>query len=486
MKRRKTPVTNNEIVQKLWKMADVLRDDGISYQNYVTELTYILFLKMMKEQGTESAIPEGYHWDDLLAKEGLKLKTFYKQLLLDLGNPEIAKDNRLNMIYDDASTSIDEPANLEKIIKDIDALDWYSAKHEGLGDLYEGLLEKNANETKSGAGQYFTPRILIDVMVQLTRPELGEKLNDPAAGTFGFMIAADHYLKEKYDQFFDLTPEQVKFQKKEALSGMELVQNTHRLALMNALLHDIEGQLEQGDSLSTNGKWMKGYDVVLTNPPFGTKKGGERATRDDLTYETSNKQLNFLQTIYNSLKTTGKARAAVVVPDNVLFADNVGEQIRKDLLNKCNLHTILRLPTGIFYAQGVQTNVLFFGRGASEKENTKETWIYDMRSNMRSLGKRSPFRKDDFKEFIECFNLDNLTQRQETWSLENTNGRWRKYSIEDIRKRANTNLDIFWMEAEKDGPAYSISELLDLMEQKSTAISESITKLQELLGDVSE
>ena len=292
-------MTNTEIVAKLWNMANVLRDDGISYQNYVTELTYLLFLKMMKEQNTEDVIPNGYRWDDLTSKEGIELKTFYKQLLLDLGNSKVTKDKRLNMIYADAATHIDEPANLEKIIKDIDKLDWYSAKQEGLGDLYEGLLEKNANETKSGAGQYFTPRVLIDVMVKLMHPELGERLNDPAAGTFGFMIAADHYLKEKYDDFFDLSPEQFKFQKTEALSGMELVQNTHRLALMNALLHDIEGRLDQGDSLSSNGKWMKDFDVVLTNPPFGTKKGGERATRDDLTYETSNKQLNFLKTIYN-------------------------------------------------------------------------------------------------------------------------------------------------------------------------------------------
>lgn len=479
-------MTNTEIVAKLWNMANVLRDDGISYQNYVTELTYLLFLKMMKEQNTEAVIPNGYRWDDLTSKEGIELKTFYKQLLLDLGNSKVTKDKRLNMIYADAATHIDEPANLEKIIKDIDKLDWYSAKQEGLGDLYEGLLEKNANETKSGAGQYFTPRVLIDVMVKLMHPELGERLNDPAAGTFGFMIAADHYLKEKYDDFFDLSPEQFKFQKTEALSGMELVQNTQRLALMNALLHDIEGRLDQGDSLSSNGKWMKDFDVVLTNPPFGTKKGGERATRDDLTYETSNKQLNFLQTIYNSLKTNGKSRAAVVVPDNVLFADGIGESIRKDLLNKCNLHTILRLPTGIFYAPGVQTNVLFFTRGATEKDNTKETWIYDMRSNMRSFGKRNPLSEKDFEEFIECYQIDDFSKRKETYSADNPNGRWRKYSIEEVEKRANTSLDIFWMEEEKEGPDYSVSELLDLMEQKSIAISESVVKLQELLGDVVE
>lgn len=467
-------------------MADVLRDDGISYQNYVTELTYILFLKMMKEQGTESTIPDGYRWDDLVTKEGIELKTFYKKLLLDLGNPEIAMDKRLNMIYADASTSIDEPKNLEKIIKDIDALDWYSAKHEGLGDLYEGLLEKNANETKSGAGQYFTPRVLIDVMVELMSPEKGERLNDPAAGTFGFMIAADHYLKEKYDDFFELSQEEVKFQKDEALSGMELVPNTHKLALMNALLHDINPRLEQGDSLSANGKWMKGFDLVLTNPPFGTKKGGERATRDDLTYETSNKQLNFLQTIYNSLKTDGHARAAVVVPDNVLFDSGVGESIRRDLMDKTNLHTILRLPTGIFYAQGVQTNVLFFTRGTTEKDNTKDVWIYDMRNNMRSFGKRNPLNHKDFEEFIEVYKRDDIGNREETWSNENPNGRWRKYSIDQIKSRDNLSLDISWMEAESDTPDYTIAEMLDLMQEKSDNIANAVARLQELLGEVEE
>ncbi len=479
-------MTNNEIVAKLWKMADILRDDGISYQNYVTELTYILFLKMMKEQNAEDSIPEGYRWDDLLEKEGLELKKFYKQLLLDLGNSDIASDKRLNLIYADASTYIDEPKNLEKIIKDIDALDWYSAKEEGLGDLYEGLLEKNANETKSGAGQYFTPRVLIDVMVELMDPKKGERCNDPAAGTFGFMISADHYMKDKYDEYFDLSPEEVDFQKKEAFSGMELVNNTHKLALMNALLHDIEGKLEQGDSLSANGKWMKGYDVVLTNPPFGTKKGGERATRDDLTYETSNKQLNFLQIIYNSLRTTEEARAAVVVPDNVLFDSGVGESIRLDLMNKCNLHTILRMPTGIFYAKGVQTNVLFFTRGKTEKDNTKEVWIYDMRNNMRSFGKRNPLNKDDFKDFIDCYKRDDMASRVETWSEENPNGRWRKYSYEEIIANDNANLDISWMESESDTPDYTLKEMLELMNEKSENISAAVSELTKLLEGVGE
>ena len=302
-------MTNQEIVQRLWNECNVLRDDGITYQDYVTELTYILFLKMSKEQGQEEGIPEQYRWDELKNKEGLELKNFYKLMLLDLGNERKTPNPKENAIYKDASTSIDEPANLEKIIKDIDELDWFSAREEGLGNLYEGLLEKNASETKSGAGQYFTPRPLINMMVRMVDPKPGEQLCDPAAGTFGFMVAANDYLKKETDDYFDLSDEEQQFQRHEAFSGMELVPNTHRLALMNEYLHDMDGRLEQGDSLSAAGKWMKDFDVILTNPPFGTKKGGERATRDDLTYATSNKQLNFLEVIYNALNRKGTARA---------------------------------------------------------------------------------------------------------------------------------------------------------------------------------
>ena len=302
-------MTNQEIVQRLWNECNVLRDDGITYQDYVTELTYILFLKMSKEQGQEEGIPEQYRWDELKNKEGLELKNFYKLMLLDLGNERKTPNPKENAIYKDASTSIDEPANLEKIIKDIDELDWFSAREEGLGNLYEGLLEKNASETKSGAGQYFTPRPLINMMVRMVDTKPGEQLCDPAAGTFGFMVAANDYLKKETDDYFDLSDEEQQFQRHEAFSGMELVPNTHRLALMNEYLHDMDGRLEQGDSLSAAGKWMKDFDVILTNPPFGTKKGGERATRDDLTYATSNKQLNFLEVIYNALNRKGTARA---------------------------------------------------------------------------------------------------------------------------------------------------------------------------------
>ncbi|TWH49267.1 N-6 DNA methylase [Sporomusa sp. KB1] len=393
-------MTNQEIVAKLWNLCNVLRDDGITYHQYVTELTYILFLKMSKETNTDSQIPENYRWDKLAKQQGTDLKKFYNALLSHLGEESTG---RIREIYSGARSNIDEPKNLEKIIKSIDELDWYSAKEEGLGNLYEGLLEKNANEKKSGAGQYFTPRVLIDVMVRLIDPKAGELCNDPACGTFGFMIAADKHIKEQTDDLFALPADEQEFQRKKAFTGCELVHDTHRLALMNAMLHDIEGEIMLGDTLSNAGKNMKGFDVVLTNPPFGTKKGGERATRDDLTYPSSNKQLNFLQHIYRSLKPNHQARAAVVLPDNVLFADGDGANIRADLMDKCYLHTILRLPTGIFYAQGVKTNVLFFTRGTTEKGNTKEVWIYDMRTNMQNFGKTMPLKQEHFDDFIKAY-----------------------------------------------------------------------------------
>ena len=478
-------MTNQEIVQRLWNECNVLRDDGITYQDYVTELTYILFLKMSKEQGQEEGIPTQYRWDELKAKEGLELKNFYKQMLLDLGNAQKTPNPKVNAIYKDASTSIDEPANLEKIIKDIDELDWFSAREGGLGNLYEGLLEKNANETKSGAGQYFTPRPLINMMVRMVAPKPGERLCDPAAGTFGFMVAANDYLKKQTDDYFDLSDEEQQFQRHEAFSGMELVPTTHRLALMNEYLHDIDGRLEQGDSLSAAGKWMKDFDVILTNPPFGTKKGGERATRDDLTYASSNKQLNFLEVIYNALNRKGTARAAVVVPDNVLFADGVGEQIRRDLMNKCNLHTILRLPSGIFYAQGVQTNVLFFDRGTTDQDNTQDVWIYDMRHKMRTFGKRAPLNEKDFAEFEKLYCPDNRTERKETYDAEtNPEGRWRRFTKEDIEGRPNTSLDISWMTDEEEADSRSLSEILTAMQEKSEEIARAVAVLSQELAEV--
>ncbi len=476
-------MTNNEIVAKLWNLCNVLRDAGITYQDYVTELTYILFLKMAKETGAEKNIPEEYRWDNLSSKDGIELKKFYATLLQELGEKGSGK---IQHIYSGASSKIDEPANLKKIITSIDDLDWYSAKEEGLGNLYEGLLEKNANEKKSGAGQYFTPRVLIDVMTELIAPQPGEKCNDPACGTYGFMIAADRYVKDHTDDLFDLPEDMQHFQKYEAFTGAELVHETHRLALMNSMLHDIEGEIYLCDTLSNQGKVLKNYDVVLTNPPFGTKKGGERASRDDLTYMTSNKQLNFLQHIYRSLNTDGKARAAVVLPDNVLFADNDGEKIRKDLMEKCNLHTILRLPTGIFYAQGVKTNVLFFNRGTKDEGNTKDVWIYDLRSNMPSFGKTNPLTRSHFDEFVECYCAGHMEDRKQTWSEENPEGRWRKYTYQEILDRDKTSLDITWIRSGDSVDERTLAELLDEIEEKASNINNAVEALKSLIGDLEE
>ena len=453
-------MNTQEIVSKLWNLCNVLRDDGITYHQYVTELTYILFLKMAKETGAESKLPEGYKWDDLKSKSGIELKTFYKSLLNHLGEETTGI---VQQIYQGSATNIEEPKNLEKIITTIDGLDWYSAKEEGLGNLYEGLLEKNASEKKSGAGQYFTPRVLIDVMVKLVDPKPGEKCNDPAAGTFGFMIAADHYLKEKTDNYFDLDTDLAEFQRTEAFSGCELVHETHRLALMNAMLHDIEGNIILGDTLTNVGKQMKDLDVVLSNPPFGTKKGGERATRDDLTFMTSNKQLNFLQHIYRSLKADGKARAAVVLPDNVLFQEGDGTKIREDLMDKCNLHTILRLPTGIFYAQGVKTNVLFFTRGIEDKGNTKDVWFYDLRTNMPSFGKTNPLKESHFDEFVKAYTAEDREKVEDE--------RWNKFTREQIREK-NDNLDLGLI---KDDSILDYEDLPDPIE----SAEEAVAKLEE-------
>ncbi len=411
-------MTTQEIVSKLWNLCNVLRDDGITYHQYVTELTYILFLKMAKEtdkekdfpklpleqvndKGTIEIVEEQYSWDLMTSKKGTELKSFYTKVLSTFG----AKgEGNVKDIFNGAISNINAPANLAKIISNINEIDWFDAREEGLGNLYEGLLEKNANEKKSGAGQYFTPRPLIDCIVRLMKPQAGELCNDPACGTFGFMIAAAQYVRNHTDNFFDLSEDLQKFEIEKAFTGCELVQDTHRLALMNAMLHDLESKIILGDTLSETGKQMKNFDLVLSNPPFGTKKGGERTNREDFTFSTSNKQLNFLQHIYRSLKIGG--RAAVVLPDNVLFADGDGENIRVDLMNKCNLHTILRLPTGIFYAQGVKTNVLFFTRGVSDEGNTKEVWFYDLRTNMPSFGKTNPLTKDTFADFEKAFDAE--------------------------------------------------------------------------------
>lgn len=461
-------MTTQEIIQKLWNLCNVLRDDGITYHQYVTELTYILFLKMAKETNAEKNIPEQWRWDVLRQKDGIELKDYYKALLQDLGDNG---NGRVKEIYAGATTNIDEPANLKKIISTINRLDWFSAKEEGLGNLYEGLLEKNANEKKSGAGQYFTPRVLIDVMTRLMKPQPGERCNDPACGTFGFMIAAHQYVYDHTGEFFDLDGDTAAFERGDAFTGCELVHDTHRLALMNAMLHDMDGEIKLGDTLSDLGKSMKNYDLVLTNPPFGTKKGGERATRDDFTFPTSNKQLNFLQHIYRSLKADGKARAAVVLPDNILSTEGEELNVRRDLMDKCDLHTILRLPTGIFYAQGVRTNVLFFTRGKEDKGNTKTVWVYDLRTNMRSFGKTNPLKIEDFAAFEAAYNAEDRSAVKDE--------RWSAFTREDIAGKGDT-LDLGLI---KDDSIINYNDLPDPAESGEEAIA-NLEEAADLLKSV--
>ena len=464
-----------EIVQKLWALCHVLRDDGITYHEYVTELTYLLFLKMMQETGREKDLPKSYRWGDLVAKDGVDQLNFYRELLLHLGTKA---SGRTQAIFANASTSLTQPKNLKTLVTNIDGLDWYSAKSEGIGDLYEGLLEKNAAEKKSGAGQYFTPRPLIECMVNVMQPKAGELIEDPAAGTGGFLIAADRYIKSKTDNLFDLGADQQQFQKKRAFYGVELVPDTHRLLLMNAMLHDIEGDLLCGDSLSPLGGGLPKADLILTNPPFGNKKGGGQPSREDLTFATSNKQLSFLQHIYRGLRSGG--RAAVVLPDNVLFEGNVGKSIRADLMDKCNLHTILRLPTGIFYAQGVKTNVLFFTRGERDVGNTNEVWVYDLRANAPQFGKRTPLTHEYFAEFEAAYGKDPLGGAKALAKRKDTGekGRFRRFTREWVTDRGDS-LDISWL---KDESADDHTDLPEPAVLAQEAIWELEGALEELRG----
>ncbi|WP_245915967.1 N-6 DNA methylase [Merismopedia glauca] len=309
-----TSSVTRDIVAKLWNLCHILRDDGITYNEYVTELTYLLFLKMLAETGRESRLAEEYRWEELDKREGLEQLDFYRRLLLDLGNAKLVIDKGVLAIFGDAQTKLRKPTNLKALTDAIDRLDWFSAREEGLGNLYEGLLEKNAAEKKSGAGQYFTPRPLIDCIVRLIKPQAGETIQDPAAGTGGFLVAADRYIKDLTNDFYTLKPEEAKFQRFEAYKGLELVPDTHRLCLMNLLLHGIECNVESGDSLSPDGESLGKADVILTNPPFGTKKGGGRPTRADfsVTAETSNKQLAFVEHIYRALKPGGRAAVSLL------------------------------------------------------------------------------------------------------------------------------------------------------------------------------
>ena len=466
-----------DIVQKLWNLCTLLREDGVTYFQYVTELTYLLFLKMMKEQKRENVLPKDCRWDRLTSLTGVEQLDTYRKMLLALGK---APNKSVSQIYENAQSSLKQPKNLSILVDALEGLEWFSDEREHLGDLYEGLLEKNANEVKSGAGQYFTPRPLVRAMVECIKPAPGELVQDPAAGTGGFLIEADRYIKSKTDKLFELKAEKQEFQRKRAFYGMELVDETRRLALMNLLLHDIEGDLRPGDTLSPAGAQLAKADVIITNPPFGTKAGGGKPSRDDFTFPTSNKQLAFVEHIYRALKPGG--RAAVVVPDNVLFEDNVGREIRTDLMDKCDLHTILRLPTGIFYAQGVKTNVMFFTRGATDKGHTKATWVFDMRANMPAFGKRTPFTLEAFTDFLKVYGDDahGKAKRKD----QGEDGRFRKFTREAIKER-NDNLDIAWLKDDSHTDAADLPEpevVLAQIREKLEGALAAVGELERAIG----
>lgn len=463
-------INESNIVSKVWSFANILRDDGVSYGDYLEQLTYLLFLKMVDEfskppYSREISIPDGYTWNDLNKMRGAELEDHYNKTLRELSNAK----GTLGQIFTKSQNKIQDPAKLSRIIEMIDKEDWAMMGSDLKGRIYEGLLEKNAEDTKSGAGQYFTPRALIKAMVACVQPEPSKTIADPACGTGGFFLASYDYISQDHD----LNKEEKEFLKNKTFYGNEIVANTRRLCLMNMFLHNI-GEIDGETSISSADALIADegnrYDYVLANPPFGKKSsmtitndGGEQV-REDLVYNrqdfwvtTSNKQLNFLQHIRTLLKDEGQA--AVVLPDNVLFEGGAGETVRKELLKTTDLHTILRLPTGIFYRPGVKANVLFFDNKPGARHPwTKEIWFYDYRTNVHHTLKKKPMEFEDLEDFIKCYNPSNRHKRQETWSESNSEGRWRKFSYDEIIERDKTSLDIFWL---KDDSLTDLDNLPD-------------------------
>lgn len=478
-----------DLVAKIWNLFNILKDGGVTYHQYVTELTYLLFLKMAKETGTEKQLPDGFRWDDLVATPTEKRLEFYKHLLNHLARNG---SSLVQQIYTESRTSIQKPRTLSNLIDELDKLAWYNVSREGFGDLYEGLLEKNASEKKSGAGQYFTPRSLIDTMVAVMKPTLDDVIQDPAAGTGGFLISASRYIQDHSDSKKWTKKQKDKFVR-QTFFGMELVHETHRLALMNLMLHGLESDpnaagIHYGDTLTPEGKAkLPPATLILSNPPFGSKKGDGEAERTDFTFKTSNKQLAFLQHIYNGLQPNG--RAAVILPDNVLFEANTGKQIRTDLMDKCNLHTILRLPTGIFYAQGVKTNALFFTRGKTDKGNTKEVWVYDMRANMPAFGKRTELTRGHFKKFEDAFGNDPLGKSAGLKKRKDKGegGLFRRFTRDWIASRSDS-LDISWLKDNSETAAEDMPEpealAVEVLGELEAAMAEIRSILLELGDEV--
>ena len=484
------------IISKVWGMCGPLRDDGVSYGDYLEQLTYLIFLKMSDEYSEppynkDTGIPKGYTWTDMNTLKGAELEEKYKSILEKLGE----QGGILGKIFKQATNKVSNAAILFRIVQMIDKEKWVSMSSDVKGEIYEGLLQKNAEDVKSGAGQYFTPRPLIRAMVKCLRPEPMKTIADPCCGSGGFFLAAQEFLTAPGN--FVLGREEKEFLKNNTFYGNELVSNTYKLCLMNLYLHnigDIYGNVpvSLGDALLTDPGYR--VDYVLTNPPFGKKSSitftneeGEQEDEDlvynrqDFWTTSSNKQLNFIQHIITIMKATGKA--AVVVPDNVLFEGGAGEIIRKKLLETTDLHTILRLPTGIFYKPGVKANVLFFDRKpAGPETQTKEVWIYDFRTNIHFTLKQHPMTDEDLADFIKCYNSENRHMRSETWSEDNPDGRWRRFKVDDIFARDKTSLDIFWI---KDKSLADLDNLPDpdvLASDIIDNLQSAIDSFNELIG----
>jgi type I restriction enzyme M protein len=477
---------SSAIVQKVWNYCNVLRDDGVSYGDYVEQLTYLLFLKMADEQtkppfNKASTIRTGFDWQSLLGKDGAELETHYRVILETLGK----EPGMLGIIFRKSQNRIQDPAKLKRLIELINTETWVGLDIDVKGDIYEGLLEKNAEDIKSGAGQYFTPRPLIKAIVEVMRPAPDMTICDPACGTGGFLLAAYDFISKHYK----LDVEQKRFLKSGAFKGKDIVDGVVRLCVMNLYLHGIETPVESGDSLIADPG--ERYDMVLTNPPFGKKSsytifnGEGKTDRETQIYErpdfwatTSNKQLNFLQHVKTLLKING--RAAIVVPDNVLFEGGAGETVRRKLLHECDVHTLLRFPTGVFYAQGVKANILFFDRKpASEKPWTDKLWIYDFRTNVHFTLKTNTLKYEGLLDFVKCYNPQNRHERKET-------ERFHVFTYEELMQRDKVNLDIFWLKDESledsanlpapDILAHEIAENLESALDQFTAISQSLTE----------
>ena len=475
---KRTINTEASLTKKVWTLATTLAGQGIGFTDYITQLTYLLFLKMDEENvetfGEKSAIPEGYRWNDLIALEGLDLTRQYEDTLKKLSEEE----NLIGTIFTKAQNKIDKPVYLKKVISLINENQWLLMDGDVKGAIYESILEKNGQDKKSGAGQYFTPRSLIQTMVDVTRPKITETVCDPACGTGGFLLAAYDYMKEQSQD-----KDKRSFLKDKALHGFDNTALVVTLASMNLYLHGVgtdRSPVVCQDSLEKAPDTL--VDVILANPPFGTRPAGSvDINRSDFYVETKNNQLNFLQHIMVMLKNGG--RAAVVLPDNVLFEGNAGEIIRKELLKNFNLHTILRLPTGIFYAQGVKANVLFFSKGTP----TQDVWFFDYRTDIKHTLATNPMQRQHLDEFVECYQADNRANRKETYDAEtNPNGRWRKYSINEILERDKTSLDISWIKQGGDEENKSLAELMQEIKTKSDNINKAVAELQKLIANIKE